>query len=81
MSAWSQAHSSRELLMGEAGCHRQAPSRPDRLQWYATVAAAARASYASHFAIWDDDGGFALCTGGLTLAHEPHPIHRRLHDL
>ena len=56
MSSWSAAHNNCELLMGEAGCSKQAPSRPDRLAWYATVAAAARASYASHLAIWDDDG-------------------------
>lgn len=60
MSAWSASHHHTDLLMGEAGCHVQAPSRPDRLSWYATVGAAARRSYSGRLCIWDDDGDFKI---------------------
>ena len=60
MSAWSAAHGGRAVLMGEAGCQIGAPSRPDRLAWYATVAAAARSSLAGRISIWDDDGTWKI---------------------
>ena len=62
VSAWFAARGNAYsgVLMGEAGCHIEAKSRAGRLQWYATVAAAARASLAGSFAIWDDDGDWKV---------------------
>ena len=56
LAAWSAAHGNRRVLMGEAGCQVGAPSRPDRLLWYATVAAAANASVMDGLSLWDDYG-------------------------
>ena len=63
MSAWSAAHFGRSVLMGEAGCQVVAPSRADRLTWYATIAAAAKSSFAAFdppLSIWDDDGNWKI---------------------
>ncbi len=60
MSQWSAAHGGRRVLMGEAGCQVAAPSRDDRLEWYATVAAAARSSLGGLLCVWDDDGWYKI---------------------
>ena len=62
VSAWYAARRGKYngILMGEAGCHVEARSRAGRLQWYATVAAAARASLGGSFALWDDNGSWKI---------------------
>jgi hypothetical protein len=62
LAAWSSAHQ-RALLMGEGGCQVGAPSRTDRLKWYATVGAAQR-GISDGLAIWDDDGSWKIYNRG-----------------
>lgn len=67
ISAWGAAHG-RGVLMGEAGCQVAAPSRPDRLAWYATVAAAAREFLSDGIAVWDDYGTWKIYSRAQTHA-------------
>ena len=62
LAAWSSAHQ-RALLMGEGGCQVGAPSRADRLKWYATVGAAEK-GISDGLAIWDDDGSWKIYNRG-----------------
>ncbi len=57
IAAWGAAHK-RSVYMGEAGCHVQAPSRPDRLSWYRTVGVAQ--SRIAGITIWDDNGDWKI---------------------
>lgn len=58
ISAWQASHG-RQVLMGEAGCQVAAPSRTDRLRWYATVGVA-RQQLQQSLSIWDDDGDYKI---------------------
>jgi endoglucanase len=58
MAAWQGQHG-RRVLMGECGCQVSAPSRADRLRWYATIGAAQQA-LADGACLWDDDGSWKI---------------------
>jgi len=58
MSDWQATHG-RNVLMGECGCHVAAPSRPDRLKWYATIGKAS-SMLRDTLSIWDDDGDWKI---------------------
>lgn len=62
ISAWGRTHvpaGAAGILMGEAGCQLNAPSRADVLSWYARVAAAVKQTGVS-MSIWDDDGTWGI---------------------